>query len=797
MEKIDDLLELLEYKENALNYTELRIAKRGDDVPFSLVNEKNTLQNEINSLRSRIKQLKGETADEIISNLPARQPFIGRIQEKETCLNALSQEQQGWGAILDGAGGMGKTALAIEVAHLAKQNGLFDAYLFESAKTTFLTPSGIRTETLRLSSLDSFVRSYAEFLNFPDIADHPNPDERVRLFLSRISGRHILFVVDNMETLPVEERNKVGEFLGRLPSGNKAILTSRIRTGEAAKTIRLVKLSDREVEELIKIVGELLSPSFVNEWKNAEKSMQSKFIAATGGNPLIIRYAIGRIDVEGMRLEKMVNTLQQSPPEDVFSFLFAEAVKSLSNLEIEVLFALTYSEATDLSVLSKLIKVSPEDIQNALAKLTATSLINTSAGDIEKFSLNEVFKNYAVFIAQKSAKSEKYDLNINPNLLAKVSDKVLEYWTDFVEKNGRFDRHGVNNNWDNIATTCQSLYELSGLPTKVTNERMASDLVKIALVLCEIDGPLMSLGLWNECIKIGEWGYVAASKLKDNLSSFILAGYIAEIYFSFKENDKGKEWLEKLQALGRTVNNEKLPSKLEDFHLFVLEGKDRIPYLHKQLEIIGDNTDSDGQIEERVKVLNSLGEAYQETQDFIQADRYYKEAMETIKKIKFNSSFLRSKILINLGNNTLRKKRASFTGKWLERLGSMFPNGWEPPDWAVFPLAIVVGIPALTSFGVEWALNQVGKVLTGHDPSRPDYDVAQSYFERALDIAINHNVVTSEADAQMGLAFILEQKGQRALALNMAKTLRKMFDRRPPVQSKIKELNELISRLEK
>ena len=45
-------------------------------------------------------------------NLPRRAAFFGRTQEMETVLQALSPEERGWGAVIDGIGGIGKTALA-------------------------------------------------------------------------------------------------------------------------------------------------------------------------------------------------------------------------------------------------------------------------------------------------------------------------------------------------------------------------------------------------------------------------------------------------------------------------------------------------------------------------------------------------------------------------------------------------------------------------------------------------------------------------------------------------------------
>jgi thymidylate kinase len=76
--------------------------------------------------------------------------FVGRKAEMAKCLEALSPEERGWGVVIDGIGGMGKTVLALEVADLARQQGMFDAYLFASAKTSWLSPDRVRQETLAL-----------------------------------------------------------------------------------------------------------------------------------------------------------------------------------------------------------------------------------------------------------------------------------------------------------------------------------------------------------------------------------------------------------------------------------------------------------------------------------------------------------------------------------------------------------------------------------------------------------------------------------------------------------------------
>ena len=69
-------------------------------------------------------------------NLSRRHPiFVGRKEEMARCLASLSPEERGWGVTIDGIGGMGKTALALEVAYAARAQAWFNAYLFVSAKT--------------------------------------------------------------------------------------------------------------------------------------------------------------------------------------------------------------------------------------------------------------------------------------------------------------------------------------------------------------------------------------------------------------------------------------------------------------------------------------------------------------------------------------------------------------------------------------------------------------------------------------------------------------------------------------
>ncbi|MCI0616126.1 DUF4062 domain-containing protein, partial [bacterium] len=83
-------------------------------------------------------------APKIPDTLPRHAPFFGRKQEIAQALRALSPKDRGWGLVIDGIGGIGKTAFAIEVAYICKECGLFDAFVFVTAKRERLEPTGIQ-----------------------------------------------------------------------------------------------------------------------------------------------------------------------------------------------------------------------------------------------------------------------------------------------------------------------------------------------------------------------------------------------------------------------------------------------------------------------------------------------------------------------------------------------------------------------------------------------------------------------------------------------------------------------------
>ncbi|HKC66473.1 MAG TPA: ATP-binding protein, partial [Pyrinomonadaceae bacterium] len=162
-------------------------------------------------------------APKIPDNLPRRSPFFGRDKEMDVVMRALSPEDRTWGILLDGIGGIGKSAMAVEAAHRCKENGSFDAFIFITAKLNILDPDGIRELKPAARTLDEFLSETARVLGDIGIAKLASEDRR-RALLDALRRTRALLIYDNLETLDKAEQEALADFLRELPQSCKAII---------------------------------------------------------------------------------------------------------------------------------------------------------------------------------------------------------------------------------------------------------------------------------------------------------------------------------------------------------------------------------------------------------------------------------------------------------------------------------------------------------------------------------------------------------------------------------------------
>ena len=276
------------------------------------------------------------------STIPAQRPFFGRKKDLELIAKYLLPEDRSWGVVLDGPGGMGKTALALEAAHRAPAES-FPLKLWITAKNRELLPEGERRLTVHR------VDDYHDMLNELGLAlgreDIPKavPEERPDLVRHVLSDYRALLVLDNLETFNSEERRRVFELLGNLPATCRAIVTSRRRSdgSTAAHYLRLDKLEREAADELLSELGTRWAP--VAGLTQAERDL---LYAETGGNPLLLTWTAGQLGRTTGRCRTAIEAVERlkeaHQKNDPLDFVFGDLVETFTAAETAVLAALVY-----------------------------------------------------------------------------------------------------------------------------------------------------------------------------------------------------------------------------------------------------------------------------------------------------------------------------------------------------------------------------------------------------------------------------------------------------------------------
>jgi tetratricopeptide (TPR) repeat protein len=312
----------------------------------------------------------------IPNNLPRLQSFFGREKELAIIADALTPQRRTWGALIDGPGGIGKTSLAIRAAELVP-DGSFHRILFLSAKERELTPDGKKKLTgFVLPGYLEMLNEIARQLKVDKFVEKPE-DDRARILLDALAGEHALLILDNLESLTPEHRDNLFTFLGNLPQGCKAIVTSRRRTDVDARIVRLEKL---DKQAALDYLAELSDGRPHLQKATAAERLQ--LYEETGGNPLVIRWLVGQLGKGRCKtVVKALEFLRSAPKNnDPLEFIFGDLLETFTESEESVLAALAFfTSPIGVTYVAELGTLSQTAALTALDDLTDRALVVTDA----------------------------------------------------------------------------------------------------------------------------------------------------------------------------------------------------------------------------------------------------------------------------------------------------------------------------------------------------------------------------------------------------------------------------------
>jgi hypothetical protein len=501
----------------------------------------------------------------IPNNLPRRAAFFGRAKEMDVVMRALSPADRTWGALVDGIGGIGKSALAVEAAYRAQDAGAFDAFVFITAKQNILKPSGIREQTPAARTLDDFLNETARVLGQPGIAKlagasvgavpraRPEGDDKRRALLDALRATRALLIYDNLETLSKEEQEAMADFLRELPQACKAIITSRRRGGEGAVWLRVEKLDWDAARGIIE--NEMARDAgLATKLRRAESRWQELY-DETNGSPLALVHTLGLMRVRAALTFDGALAMLRSRGDPAWSpgagsegshaglplqqFIFQEARKELTTNDKTALGALSFfAPSATFEAWMQVADLSRNALETTIDRLSALSLVDVLAG-AERYALHPLTRAFV-----------RDELLADVNVARETGMRFTRYWLKYASyfqasSDAKFDTFiPYAEEAANLVATAECLELL---------QRSTSNLIHE-----------LGLGTWEAMALWGERDSIEKTWLDFIQYLFIITQfYYAELHSKEKNFDQARECLNAIIPLFQTLDRKDLFAQVQ------------------------------------------------------------------------------------------------------------------------------------------------------------------------------------------------------------------------------------------
>lgn len=284
--------------------------------------------------------------EKYISNLPPK-PFsrlIGREAYVDEIMHALHDPDHFILAI-EGIGGVGKTALAIEIAEQCLTSHIFDVVIWQRASKFDLSTSGAIKES-QAFAFDDLLVSIAMQLGLGELLQVSSA-EREHTIRALMGSTRALLVLDGLD---IAQEDIIDRLIWLL-NPSKALLTSRHRFDGNIYTIDLKGLT---TEESLTLVRQEAGEKGLDCVLGASSSELVRIAHASAFLPLALKFAVNALSY--LSVEAVVQRLlaaQSTEISDLYGFLFAQAWQITSATGKQVLIALSaFSQSASASLVA-------------------------------------------------------------------------------------------------------------------------------------------------------------------------------------------------------------------------------------------------------------------------------------------------------------------------------------------------------------------------------------------------------------------------------------------------------------
>ena len=446
---LDDLIKIVrqicqgEIAENLLKYIDNESYKTSEEIPSSFF----------------------VMEDRCPHNLPIEDydldgGFVGRKKEISKIKKLLYTDQDRIITII-GAGGIGKTAVALKTAYgiLADEKNPFEAIIWFSAKESKLTASqGIVPIEPGIKHCEQLVKDILEIVDKDTLRifeknEMPYEKYKKRLY-GILSSQKCLLVIDNLET--VFRDTEIIEFIKDIPRPSQVLITSRRGFGEIERRYPLPEFNKLDAIKLFRLVSKERDRS---DLLGLEDNNIANLVNRVKCYPLLIKWSIGKVC-----LGKDINdafSLIHSGQSEVAEFVFNDVFELLSERSKSCIFSMIIFGDKPISkhLLMHLANLDDDTVDDAIRELTLTSFVYQDVSSSEQ----GLITNYSMLSLTRGFIQHKLDDD-------KILRNILQTrYYDLSEQIEQFEK--------SKSAYAQSLFSLG---VKNEDEKIAFNYVKTA-----------------------------------------------------------------------------------------------------------------------------------------------------------------------------------------------------------------------------------------------------------------------------------------------------------------------------
>ncbi|MCC7189897.1 MAG: metallophosphoesterase [Anaerolineales bacterium] len=360
------------------------------------------LREEIAAMKQDITRLKGKLDQGDLDaqfrffikrsyGLPPRENFIGRNNKLAEIIYLLAPGSYANLIVLKGPSGAGKTALVVEAAYKAIENGLTDYVIYLSAQPRYLETDKITDVEVQFGSLDDLIEVVENINNIPN--RETDSKKRIQNIQNLLSEKRYLLIIDNFEVI---NDKKIHDFLKyRIPSPSKAIIATRYHSADEGYIVNLQRMDYGDAAVLMRVEGQNKAMDSVIK---ANPETLRRIWLWSSGLPLAMRWLIGLASESAISLDGLLSRLEYesySEEEDLLlNFLFGQSYNSLPEEMRKVLYAISvFSTHATVDSVIKTCGLDSTIVKSAIKSLVRLSLVQFD-DFLARYSLLPITKRF-------------------------------------------------------------------------------------------------------------------------------------------------------------------------------------------------------------------------------------------------------------------------------------------------------------------------------------------------------------------------------------------------------------------